>query len=91
MIVKNEADILDDCLRRAAHYADEIVLVDTGSSDSTLQIARNYNVKVYEFKWIDDFAAARNFSLGKASVDWILVLDADELIKEKSRRSEFIF
>jgi glycosyltransferase involved in cell wall biosynthesis len=81
MIVKDEAYFMDRCLRSVKDYVDEIVIVDTGSNDGTVDIARGFTDKVFDFQWIDDFAAARNFSLGKATGDWILVLDADELIE----------
>ena len=81
MIVKDEAYFLDRCLRSVKDHVDEIVIVDTGSTDGTVDIARTYTDRIFDFKWIDDFAAARNFSLEKASGDWILVLDAVELIE----------
>jgi tetratricopeptide (TPR) repeat protein len=78
MIVKNERENLPRCLASAQPYVDEIVVVDTGSQDGTPEIAIQFGAKVYYFEWCDDFAAARNSSLSKASGDWILVLDADE-------------
>lgn len=78
MIVKNEKKNLPRCLESAKPYVDEIIVVDTGSQDGTPEIALQYGAKVDYFKWCDDFAAARNFSLSLASGDWILVLDADE-------------
>jgi glycosyltransferase involved in cell wall biosynthesis len=68
--------MLPDCLESIKHF-DEIVIVDTGSTDRTIEIAEGYG-DVYHFKWIDDFAAARNFSLSKCTADWILIIDADE-------------
>jgi len=84
MIVKNEEKHLAKCLESVKNVVDEIVLVDTGSTDKTLEIAERYSAKIFHFKWIDDFAAARNFALSHASGDWILYLDADECITEKS-------
>jgi glycosyltransferase involved in cell wall biosynthesis len=81
MIVKNEEDNLDHCLSSIAKHMDEIVIVDTGSSDGTKEIAQKYTHKVYDYKWRDDFSAARNFSISKASNDYILVLDSDEFIQ----------
>jgi len=78
MIVKNEKKNLPRCLESAKPYVDEMIVVDTGSQDGTPEIALQYGAKVDYFKWCDDFAAARNFSLSLASGDWILVLDADE-------------
>jgi glycosyltransferase involved in cell wall biosynthesis len=80
MIVRNEAFFLRDCLRQAAPHVDEIIVVDTGSEDATRTIAREFTDKVYDYSWHDHFADARNFSLAQASGDWIIVLDADEVI-----------
>ena len=80
MIVKDEAYFLADCLGAAAAFVDEIVIVDTGSTDDTREIALGYTDRVHDFEWIDDFAAARNYGLAQASGDWALVLDADEAI-----------
>lgn len=78
MIVKNEAGNLPDCLDSAKEQVDEIVIIDTGSSDTTPEIARRYTTKVYSYPWADDFSLPRNFGISQASGDWILVLDADE-------------
>jgi len=78
MIVKNEAGNLKDCLNSVGGQVDEIVIVDTGSTDSTLEIARLYTNKIYYYPWGGDFSAARNFAVEKASGEWILCLDADE-------------
>ena len=80
MIVKNEEEVLEDCLRDAAGFADEIIIADTGSADATKRIAERYTGKVYDFAWCDDFAAARNFSYDKASCDYIMWLDADDRV-----------
>lgn len=85
MIVKNEEKVLKRCLDSLTGLADEIVLVDTGSTDGTKEIAENYGCKVYDFEWIDDFSAARNFSFSKATMDYIYVADADEVIDEANR------
>ncbi len=82
IITKNEEDRLDKCLRRIKDYPFEIVIVDTGSTDKTIEIAQKYTDKIYHFDWINDFAAARNFSISKATHDWILVLDSDEYVDE---------
>lgn len=87
MIVKDEEWFLDQCLDSVDGYVDEIIIVDTGSSDATKEIARSHTDKIYDFEWEDDFSAARNFSLGKAVGDWILVLDADEVIAEEDLRT----
>lgn len=77
-IVKNEAANLDRCLASVASVVNELVLVDTGSEDDTAKIAESYGAKVSAFEWVNDFAAARNFSLAQVNSDWILSLDADE-------------
>nr|MBQ8252752.1 glycosyltransferase [Lachnospiraceae bacterium] len=82
IITKNEEKNLDRCLSCIKDYPFEIVVVDTGSTDHTVEIAKKYTDNVYHFDWINDFAAARNFSISKASNDWILVLDADEFTYE---------
>ncbi|ABO49916.1 glycosyl transferase, family 2 [Desulforamulus reducens MI-1] len=78
MIVKNEERNLARCLNSAKDCVDEIIIVDTGSVDNTVNIAKKFDAKIYTYQWDEDFAAARNFSLSKAAGDWILYLDADE-------------
>ncbi len=80
MIVKDEEATLKRCLDSAKELADEIVIADTGSEDATKEIARAYTPLVYDFAWRDDFSAARNFSLGKATGDYLLWLDADDVL-----------
>ncbi len=80
MIVKNEEQHIARCLMNAKPVADEIIVVDTGSTDMTKDIAKAFGATVYDFPWTGSFAEARNFSLSKASGDWVLVLDADEVI-----------
>ncbi len=80
MIVKDEEQTLARCLECISPFADEIVVVDTGSSDKTETIARMFTDKVYRFGWRDDFAAARNFSFSKATCDLVMWLDADDVI-----------
>ena len=82
MIARNEEKYLEQCLNSVKDLADEIIIVDTGSTDRTKEMARKFNAKIYEFKWIDDFSAARNESLKHATKDWILVMDADEVIEK---------
>ena len=84
MIVKNEEKYLYDCLKSVNDIVDEIVLVDTGSSDNTINIAKEFNARVFNFSWCDDFSAARNFALSKSNGEWILYLDADERLSAKS-------
>ncbi len=86
MIVKNEERVLARCLDSLRGLADEIIIVDTGSTDATKQIAAGYTDKIYDFEWIHDFSAARNFSFSKAVMDYIYVADADEVIDEENRQ-----
>ena len=85
MIVKNEEDVLARCLESAKPVADEIIIVDTGSTDRTREIAREFTDKVYDFPWIDDFAAARNFSFSKATMEYCMWLDADDVLLPADR------
>jgi glycosyltransferase involved in cell wall biosynthesis len=85
MIVKNESKYLGNCLASVEGVVDEIIVVDTGSTDDTVEIAEKYGARVFHYKWHDDFGAARNESLKHATGDWILVLDADEVLSEDSR------
>jgi glycosyltransferase involved in cell wall biosynthesis len=84
MIVKDEEKFLSKCLQSVKEMVDEIIIVDTGSSDATLEIARSFEAKVFQHKWKDSFSDARNVSLKYATSDWILFLDADEVLDEKS-------
>ncbi|MBK8101541.1 MAG: glycosyltransferase [Planctomycetes bacterium] len=80
MIARNEERFLADCLQQARAAVDEIVLVDTGSTDRTIAIAESFGAKVVQRPWDDDFSAPRNEALRHATGDWILVLDADEFL-----------
>ncbi len=84
MIVRDEAFFLRECLASAAPHVGELVVVDTGSSDETREIAGGFDARLFEYHWHDDFAAARNYSLAQARHDWILVLDADEQLTPDS-------
>ncbi|GAB4480064.1 MAG: hypothetical protein Kow0088_21400 [Anaerolineales bacterium] len=84
MIVKNEQEYLPRCLESVQNVVDEIIIVDTGSTDGTKEIARKYGSKLFDIVWIDDFSAARNFSLEQANGRWILVMDADEELERDS-------
>ncbi|MEE3393547.1 MAG: glycosyltransferase family 2 protein [Lachnospiraceae bacterium] len=86
MIVKNEEAVLARCLDSIKDIMDEIVIVDTGSTDSTKEIAGNYTDKIYDFAWTGSFADARNFAFGKCSGDYIYSADADEIIDEENLR-----
>ncbi|MBD5484556.1 MAG: glycosyltransferase family 2 protein [Lachnospiraceae bacterium] len=87
MIVKNEERILARCLDSIADLMDEIIIVDTGSTDATKQIAAKYTDKIYDFTWIGDFSAARNFAFSKAGMEYIYSADADEVLDEKNREA----
>lgn len=78
IIAKNEEKMIEDCIRSVANIATEIILIDTGSSDNTIRIAQNYNCKVFNYNWNNDFAQARNIGLSKAIYPFILSIDADE-------------
>lgn len=83
MIAKNEADFLEQCLNSVKEIVDEIIIVDTGSTDNTKEIAKKFNAKIIEHKWNNDFSEARNISLEHATKEWILVLDADETLSKE--------
>ena len=80
LIVRDEAKRLPRCLRSLQGVVDEIVVLDTGSTDDTIAIARGFGAKVETFAWVDDFSAARNAALALATGDWVLAIDADEWI-----------
>lgn len=81
LIVKNEEQVLDRCLNSVKDVVDEIVIVDTGSTDHTLGIAAKYEARIFHFDWIDDFSAARNYSFSHAKKEYILWLDADDWLQ----------
>lgn len=85
MIVKNEEASLTRCLNCAKDLVDEIIIVDTGSKDSTKEIAKKFTDKIYYFEWIQDFAAARNYSFSKATKEYIFYLDADDIITKEDQ------
>ncbi|MET1755056.1 glycosyltransferase family 2 protein [Novosphingobium sp. RD2P27] len=78
MIVKNEARCLGRCLESVKRYVDRMIVLDTGSTDNTVEIAKSFGAEVYHYEWQNDFAAARNAALEKSDAAWNLVLDADE-------------
>ena len=77
-IVKNEAKELDRSIHSLRHAVEELVVVDTGSKDATVEIARSYGAKILSFPWQDHFAKARNFALEHVESPWVIFLDADE-------------
>lgn len=82
MIAKNEEQHIEQCLRNLVRYGMEIVVADTGSTDRTKEIAARYTDRLFDFAWCDDFSAARNFAVSRASNNWILILDCDEYVQE---------
>jgi len=82
MVVKDEEKILEAFLAPIKDLVDEIIIIDTGSKDRTKEIAKKFTDRVYDFKWCNDFSKARNFSIEKATKEWILVLDPDEKIEK---------
>ena len=85
MIIKNEERSLDQCLNSIKDIADEIIIVDTGSTDKSIEIAESFNARIYHFDWIDDFSAARNESIKYANYNWIFLIDADEVLDINSK------
>lgn len=84
LIVRNEEDVLARCLNCVKKFADEIIVADSGSTDKTTEIAASYTDKLYHFEWCDDFAAARNFAFSKATCDYVMWLDADDVIIDEN-------
>jgi glycosyltransferase involved in cell wall biosynthesis len=80
MIVKNEESLLPQCLQSVNEIVDEMVILDTGSSDRTVEIAREFGCRVHHFEWCNDFSTARNEALKYVQGEWVLVLDADEVL-----------
>lgn len=89
MIVKNEEDVLGRCLSSVKDLVDEIIIVDTGSSDRTRQTASDFTEHIFSFEWTDDFSAARNFAFSKASMDYCMWLDADD-VAEAEEHADFL-
>ncbi|MBC8060827.1 MAG: glycosyltransferase family 2 protein [Clostridiaceae bacterium] len=85
MIVKNEEDVIARCLDTIKDIVDEIIIVDTGSTDNTKEISRVFTDEIYEFEWVDDFSVARNFAFSKATKDYIMWLDADDVLLDEDR------
>ena len=85
MIVKNEEKVLERCLESIRDLMDEIIIVDTGSTDRTKEIAAKYTDQIFDFEWVNDFSAARNFAFSKATCDYIYSADADEVVDEENR------
>ena len=86
MIVKNEEKNLSSCLESVENIVDEMIILDTGSTDNTIEIAKRFGAEIYHFKWCDDFSAARNESIKFAKGKWILWMDADEQFDHSSKK-----
>ena len=86
LIVKDAEDRIEKWVSSARRWADDIVVVDTGSNDETRKRAADSGARVFDFEWGDDFSAARNHGLAQASGDWVLILDVDELLARRDRK-----
>ena len=84
LIVRDEEEVLGRCLKSVKTFADEIIVVDTGSTDRTKEIAKEFTDEVFDFEWVNDFSAARNYSFSKASMEYVMWLDADDVVPEMS-------
>ena len=86
MIVKNEEKNIEKALSWGKGVVSEQIVVDTGSTDRTVELAEKMGAKVYHFEWIDDFSAAKNFAISKAKYEWVALLDADEYFSEEDAK-----
>lgn len=87
MIVKNEEEVIARCLESVADLVEQIIIVDTGSTDRTKELAAAFTDRIYDFPWIDDFAAARNYAFDQATMDYCMWLDADDILLPEDRRA----
>lgn len=90
LIAKNEEKYIGECLRRLSCFSWEIVVVDTGSTDCTVEIARTYTPNIYHFDWVNDFSAAKNYAVQKAHNDYILTVDCDEYLEVEDVSEDFL-
>lgn len=88
IITKNEEKYIETCLKNLKKYDWEIIVTDTGSTDKTIEICEKYADQIHHFDWINDFSAARNFCISKASNDWILSVDSDEYLNNEQTEKE---
>lgn len=86
LIVRNEENTIKRCLESIKDYVDEIIVVDTGSTDNTILLSKDYTDKVFSFEWTDDFSEARNFGIENASSEYILSIDADEYLDNSAKQ-----
>ena len=82
IITKNEEKNIERCLRSFQKYDFELIVVDTGSTDQTKTVAYKYTPYVYDFEWCDDFAAAKNYAISKATQEYVMVIDSDEYLED---------
>lgn len=87
MIVKNEEEVLGRCLESVKDAVDEIIIVDTGSEDDTVHVASKYSDKIYKYEWHDDFSSARNYAFSKGQGEYLMWLDADDVLPLESREA----
>lgn len=93
IICKNEEDSIKRAILALLNHVDEIIIVDTGSKDKTIDIVKSFKsklIKIYHFEWNDNFSSARNFALSQVSYEWVVTIDADEIIKEQFNLKEII-
>lgn len=90
MIVKNEEKHIEKCLKSLVNQVDEIVIIDTGSTDKTIEISKQYTQKIYKIRWENNFSKARNYSIKFALKKYILIIDADEFLDEKINIKEIL-
>ena len=86
---ENEEEVLADCLSSVQDIVDEMIIVDTGSTDQTKDIAHSFSAKVLDFEWVQHFAKARNFAFSHATKEYILWLDADDVLLEEDQQNCF--
>lgn len=86
MIVKNEEEVIERCLLSIRNVIDEIIIVDTGSTDRTKEICSKYTTQIYDYTWNDNFSEARNYSFGLASMEYVMWLDADDIVLEEDNQ-----
>ena len=86
IITKNEKELLEKCLKSFQNTGYDIVVVDTGSTDGTIEMVKNYTPYLYHFEWIKDFSAARNFAISKVKSEYVLIVDSDETLKEWDKK-----
>ena len=82
IVCLNEAGIIGECLQQAARVADEVVVVDSGSTDKTIEIAESYGAKIFHQDWLG-YGKQKNFALSQCSNEWVLSLDADEILTDE--------